>query len=159
MGFLVNILKNPNMATTETLLPLSDFQQTANSAATILAEIDLDAAIALHKDWGDQLHNYLSAEANEQLNPVAIALDDQCLLGKWLDGAGQEQFGTHPAFAMLMAQHKRFHEEAAEIISLANAKNFDQATERLHKNFAYANRQLEWLLRNLKNNLRFMVLA
>jgi hypothetical protein len=140
----------------EALFPLSDFQQTMNSAAAILLDIDLDAAIATHKDWRLQLHSYITEASHEEIKPEIIGLDHQCALGKWLHGSGKEQLGSHQSFVMLVAQHMRFHTEAAQVVALANAKKFAMASERLNKNFAYAGRQLDWLLQNLKTNLQFM---
>jgi hypothetical protein len=130
-----------------------------NAQLVDLKDIDLDAVIATHRDWELQLSGYITQKPDTPISPKMIFLDNQCTLGKWLHDSGQMRFGSHQSFTMLVAQHRRFHFEAAKVIALANATKFVEASQRLDKNFAYASRQLNWLLLNLKNNLRFMELG
>jgi len=76
------------------------------SATAVLAEIDVDAAIAAHENWKLRLQNYLDQKSSEDLKPEVVCLDDRCDLGKWLHGPGKQRLGRYPAFSVLVARHQ-----------------------------------------------------
>ena len=90
----------------------------AEYAATLMTEIDIDAAIASHERWRLQLQDMINGRSNEVMRPERICHDDRCDLGRWLYGTGRVRLGHYPAFDMLVARHKYFHQQAAEVVTL-----------------------------------------
>ena len=125
----------------------------AKSAAAILAEIDIDTAIAAHENWKLRLQNYLNGQSTETLQPEIICLDDRCDLGKWLHGPGGQRLGRYPAFSMLVARHKYFHIQASSVVALAQANEKDKATQALDGSYRHASTQVVLLLKELKRGL------
>lgn len=165
MSFFGNIFGSGNKKSTAAtrLAPDSDlmdgFDISTSNGAQILAEIDIDAAISAHENWKLRLASYIAGTSQEALQPDVVCLDDQCLLGKWLHGSGKSSLGRHQSFAMLVGRHKQFHIEASNVVTLKQASQFERAHEVLNGNYARASRQVIWLLKNLRNNLRFTTLA
>ena len=60
----------------------------AEYAATLMTEIDIDAAIASHERWRLQLQDMVNSRSDEVMRPERICQDDRCDLGRWLYGAG-----------------------------------------------------------------------
>lgn len=125
----------------------------AKSAAAILAEIDIDTAIAAHENWKLRLQNYLSGNSTENLQAEVVCLDDRCDLGKWLHGPGGQRLGKYPAFSVLVARHKFFHLQASNVVALAQANNKDQAAKTLEGSYRHASTQVILLLKELKRGL------
>lgn len=125
----------------------------AKSAAAILAEIDIDTAIASHENWKLRLQNYLSGNSTENLQADVVCLDDRCDLGKWLHGPGGQRLGKYPAFSVLVARHKFFHLQASTVVALTQANDKDQATKTLEGSYRHASTQVILLLKELKRGL------
>jgi hypothetical protein len=125
----------------------------AKSAAAVLAEIDIDTAIAAHENWKLRLQNYLSGNSTENLQAEVVCLDDRCDLGKWLHGPGGQRLGKYPAFSVLVARHKYFHVQASTVVALAQANDKDQATKTLEGSYRHASTQVVLLLKELKRGL------
>jgi hypothetical protein len=58
----------------------------------VLAEIDLNAVIGSHEYWISHFQDALDKNCIDKSPPEAVRLDYRCDLGKWLYGAGAEQF-------------------------------------------------------------------
>ncbi len=125
----------------------------AKSAAAILAEIDIDTAIAAHENWKLRLQNYLNGNSTETLQPEIVCLDDRCDLGKWLHGPGGQRLGKYPSFSVLVARHKYFHVQASTVVALAHANDKDKATQTLEGSYRHASNQVVLLLKDLKRGL------
>lgn len=125
----------------------------AKSAAAILAEIDIDTAIAAHENWKLRLQNYLNGNSTETLQPEVICLDDRCDLGKWLHGPGGQRLGKYPAFSVLVARHKYFHVQASNVVALAQTNDKAKATQTLEGSYRHASSQVVLLLKELKRGL------
>lgn len=132
---------------------VSEMGLDAKSAAAILAEIDIDTAIAAHENWKVRLENYLAGRSNETLQPEIVCLDDRCDLGKWLHGPGGQRLGKYPAFTMLVARHRYFHVQASTVLALAQGGNADKATHTLQTSYRHASSQVVLLLKELKRGL------
>ena len=139
--------------TQEQSLDPSEMGLDAKSAAAILAEIDIDTAIAAHENWKLRLQNYLNDKSTENLQPEVVCLDDRCDLGKWLHGPGGQRLGKYPAFSMLMARHKYFHVQASTVVALAQADDKPRATQILDSSYRHASTQVVLLLKELKRGL------
>jgi hypothetical protein len=125
----------------------------AKSAAAVLAEIDIDTAIAAHENWKLRLQNYLNGNSTENLQPDVVCLDDRCDLGKWLHGPGGQRLGKYPAFSVLVARHKYFHVQASTVVAIAQANDKEQATKVLEGSYRHASNQVALLLKELKRGL------
>lgn len=126
----------------------------AKTAAAVLAEIDIDTAIAAHENWKLRLRNYLDGKSSEQLSPEIVCLDDKCDLGKWLHGPGGQRLGKYPSFTMLIARHKYFHVQASTVVALSQAGDKAKAEETLKTNYEHGSTQTVLLLKELKRALQ-----
>jgi len=81
--------------------------------------MDIRKTIDAHVEWRNRLASYL-AHPDQTLDADAIAIDDQCLLGRWLRGEGAAESGW-AGYAQLVRDHARFHQEAAKLVRRANA--------------------------------------
>jgi Chemoreceptor zinc-binding domain len=81
--------------------------------------MDFDHAIMCHTQWKSKLAAYI-AKPDKSLDPATVAHDDRCDLGKWIHGEGRK-FANSPEFAKLIADHKRFHLAASEVIRKADS--------------------------------------
>ena len=142
--------------TPESFEDMDGFVITQNNGVKILAQIDIDAAISAHENWKLRLDTYVAGTSLEELRSEVVCLDDQCLLGKWLHGAGRSSLGHHQSFSMLIGRHKQFHIEASNVVVLTQSSQLAKAHAVLNGNYARASRQVIWLLKNLKNNLQFL---
>jgi hypothetical protein len=140
-----------------TLLPgdASDVEMDldAATASAVLAEIDIDTAIAAHENWKLRLKNYLDKKSTEDLKPEVVCLDDRCDLGKWLHGSGRQRLGHYPAFSVLIARHKFFHLQASTVVALALAGDREKANQSLDTIYRHASNQVVLLLKELKRGL------
>lgn len=161
MGFFSKIFgldtsdkpKQTKSRTPEQSLDPSEMGLDAKSAAAILAEIDIDTAIAAHENWKLRLENYMNDKSTETLQAEVVCLDDRCDLGKWLHGPGGQRLGKYPAFSMLMARHKYFHVQASTVVALAQADDKARATQVLDSSYRHASTQVVLLLKELKRGL------
>ena len=81
--------------------------------------MNFDQAINVHVQWKSKLAAYI-AKPDHTVNAAALAMDNQCELGKWIHGSGQNLAGT-PEFQKLAAEHARFHKAAGEVVRKADA--------------------------------------
>lgn len=125
----------------------------AQAASAVLAEIDIDTAIAAHENWKLRLQNYLQGNSTETLQPEIVCLDDRCDLGKWLHGPGGQRLGKYPAFALLVARHKYFHVQASTIVALSQGNEKEKALQTLEGGYRYASNQVVLMLKELKRGL------
>lgn len=125
----------------------------AKSAAAVLAEIDIDTAIAAHDNWKLRLQNYVNGKSSETLQAEVVCLDDRCDLGKWLHGPGGQRLGKYPAFSVLIARHKYFHVQASTVVALVQADDKHKASKMLDSSYRHASNQVTLLLKELKRGL------
>ena len=137
--------------------PLALFDSSAapdsRRADTLLAALDMDAAINAHERWKARLMDYLEGRTTVGLDPAVVRRDDHCALGRWLHGVGGELLGDQPAYALLMARHQYFHEQAALLVELAQQGEWDKAVQVLNGGYRYGSSQVVLLLKELKRGL------
>lgn len=133
--------------------PASEMGLDAQTAAAVLAEIDIDTAISAHDNWKIRLQNYVNGQSTEDLQPELVCLDDRCDLGKWLHGPGGQRLSRYPAFSMLVARHKYFHVQASTVLALAQAQDKEKAEQMLQGGYRQASSQVIFLLKELKRGL------
>lgn len=108
----------------------------AGGAAADHADVDLDAAIEKHAEWRLKLRAAISHR--EELVTATIAKDNCCQSGQWLYGAGRSKFGTRREFPSLVAMHKVFRAEAAEVSELINERQYAEAERALNNGTSYS---------------------
>lgn len=125
----------------------------AEYAATLMTEIDIDAAIASHERWRLQLQDMMNGRSQEVMRPERICQDEYCDLGRWLNGVGKARLGHYPAFDMLVARHKYFHQQVADVVALHEAGEQQKAEQLLNSSCRHASNQVLLLLKALKRGL------
>lgn len=125
----------------------------AEYATMLMTEIDIDAAIASHEGWRLQLQDMVNGRSNEVMRPERICQDDRCDLGRWLYGTGRVRLGHYPAFGMLVARHKYFHQQAAAVVTLFQAGEQQQSVQLLNSSCRHASNQVLLLLKELKRGV------
>jgi hypothetical protein len=156
MGFFSRIFKWDDKASARSELPYrpqSELGLDAKAASAVLAELDVDSAIAAHENWKLRLANHLNGSSSEQFDPAVVCLDDRCDLGKWLHGPGMQRLGHYPAFSVLIARHKYFHIQASTVLAQAQGGDAPGAEKTLNSSFRYASNQVVLLLKELKRGL------
>lgn len=99
--------------------------------------MDLEAAIQRHMEWKMTFRSAMSQ--HHALDPVIIAKDNYCELGKWLHGAGKAKFGNLGSHADCISSHAAFHAEAGKVAQTINAKNYVEAENMLGNGTPYTN--------------------
>lgn len=122
-------------------------------AETVLAALDIDAAINAHERWKARIMDYLEGRSTEPMDPAVLRQDDRSALGRWLHSVGAATMGHQPAFALLMARHQYFHEQAAHMVELAQQGEWDKAVQVLNGGYRHGSSQVVLLLKELKRGL------
>ena len=120
---------------------------------TLLAALDMDAAINAHERWKARLMDYLEGRTEDGLDPALVRQDTRSALGQWLHGVGAQVLGDQPVYPLLLARHKYFHEQAATLVELAQQGQWDQAVQVLNGGYRYGSSQVVLLLKELKRGL------
>lgn len=97
--------------------------------------MDLEAAIQRHLEWKTKFR--AAMHQHQAFDPVIIAKDNYCELGKWLHGKGSAKFGTLRSHADCVSRHAAFHVEAGKVAQTINAKNYADARGMLEDGSAY----------------------
>ncbi len=150
MGFFNKLFQSDNTA------PAADARPTGPDAATaraVLAELDIDQAVLAHDGWKARLEAMIKSNSADTHDPELVCRDDHCDLGRWLNGLGQMRLGHYPAFSVLVARHRHFHQEAAAVLTLAQAGEREKAEQRLRSGYRHASNQVVLLLKELKRGL------
>lgn len=133
--------------------PGSELGLDAKAAAAILAELDIDTAIAAHENWKTRLQAQLNQTGTETLDPTVVCRDDRCDLGQWLHGPGRQRLGKYPAFSVLVARHQYFHVQASTVVAQVHSGDRAAAERTLDTGFRHASNQVVLLLKELKRGL------
>lgn len=122
-------------------------------AATLMTEFDIDAAIVSHEELQRRLQRLVEGRADEVFDLEAVGQHEACPLGQWLSGAGRETLGKYPAFEMLVARHKYFHLQAAQMVQLHQSGEYEKALQMFHGGCRHASNQVTLLLKELRRGL------
>ena len=120
---------------------------------SVPAELDVDAAINAHERWKARLMDYLEGRSQVGLDPEVIRRDNYSALGRWLHGVGREMLGHHPEYPMLLARHRYFHEQAAEIVELAQQGEWERVVAILNGGYRFASNQIVILLKSIRHSV------
>lgn len=78
--------------------------------------LDMKGAIDAHMKWRTRLEDYINGTSQEQLEAATVARDDCCVLGKWIYGTGQKNFGSMSEYEELKKVHAQFHLGAGNVL-------------------------------------------
>ena len=113
----------------------------------------------LRRFLGASAHNSSSSTASAD-RPLALAppppvirRDNYSALGRWLHGVGREMLGHHPEYPMLLARHRYFHEQAAEIVELAQQGEWERVVAILNGGYRFASNQIVILLKSIRHSV------
>lgn len=121
---------------------------------SVPAELDVDAAINAHERWKARLMDYLEGRLPVGLDPDVIRRDDYSALGRWLHGVGADVLGHHPAYPLLIARHRYFHEQAAELVQWAQQGEWDHVVAILNGRYRFASNQIVLLLKSIRQGVK-----
>lgn len=121
---------------------------------SVPAELDVDAAINAHERWKARLMDYLEGRLPVGLDPDVIRRDDYSALGRWLHGVGADVLGHHPAYPLLIARHRYFHEQAAELVQWAQQGEWDHVVAVLNGRYRFASNQIVLLLKSIRQGVK-----
>lgn len=119
-----------------------------------IRKVDIDVAIAAHKNWRIRLQSILDGTERDPPKPEQISCDKSCDLGKWIHGPGEEVFGDSSAFVELRANHQMFHYCASNVVMLAQSNKQAEARKVLEDEFDKLSRRVELSLNDLKHTLQ-----
>ena len=136
-------------------------EETRHGRAGAPANTPADAPTCLQTGVLDEAHaaqvravaTDVLPQGSWSLDPAVVRRDDHCALGRWLHGVGGELLGDQPASALLMARHQYFHEQAANMIELAQQGEWDKAVQVLNGGYRHGSSQVVLLLKELKRGL------
>lgn len=127
----------------------------AEKAALEVGGLNFMDAIRAHQKWKKRLTTYLDGTSDEKLDYRAICRDDQCVLGKWINGAGSDAYGHIPIFSQLKMTHAQFHLAAGTIVRLHDEGKTDQAKEALrHGDYPQHSIKVQGLISSLYMDIK-----
>lgn len=91
----------------------------------LVVPFNFDSAISAHIDWKMKLTKYM-ANPDRSLKSEIVCKDNQCALGKWIYGDGQEHRHYHE-YEQLRTAHAEFHQTAGDVINLIHAGKVHEA--------------------------------
>lgn len=112
-----------------------------NHDNSIHSQFDFDSAIEAHRQWKVRLRKAISE--HQQLDVNTICKDDQCALGKWLHGSGNQSWSHSPTFVELVNKHAEFHQSAGEAARMINSGRMDEAERLIGSGSAFAKNSTE----------------
>lgn len=122
---------------------------TAAPESAILAGLDFQEAITAHQKWKSRLQGCIDGNSKESLDPRVVCRDDQCVLGKWINGQGANMHGSRPVFSQLKVEHAEFHVLASEVLLGTYGGRATEAMEKLDGVFTQSSLRTQQLLANL----------
>lgn len=119
-------------------------------AARAAEGLDIEATIAAHLHWKEQLQMRITGRpgadpaAPAPMDRDRVCRDDCCDLGHWIHGPGRARLGTFPGFTKLLAHHRMFHHVAGNVLALDAAGQHGAALRMLDDQFEdYSDRVTE----------------
>ena len=136
---------------TETAPTLSEEEK----SAMVVGGLNFMDAITAHQKWKTRLTSYLGGTSEEKLDYRVICRDDQCVLGKWINGAGGNAYGHIPLFSQLKMTHAQFHLAAGTIVRFQDEGKPEQAQEALrHGDYPQHSIKVQGLISSLYLEVR-----
>jgi hypothetical protein len=130
-----------------------DESKVVDVKATIRSEINISEAVAAHMKWKGRLQSYLDGTSQENLDPMVICRDDQCVLGKWIHGPALNYFHGDEGFHKLRSDHANFHFIAGTVVKKVQENDKAGADALLKNDYAHASRNVIHDLTELNKHL------
>lgn len=121
----------------------------AQGESAVVAGLDFQEAIKAHQKWKARLQACIDGTSQESLDPRAVCRDDQCVLGKWINGSGANMYGSKPVFAELKVEHAQFHVLAGDILQETYSGRRSEAVKKLDGVFTQSSVRTQQLIANL----------
>jgi hypothetical protein len=90
--------------------------------------MNLDDAVTAHVNFKLKLRALIAGSG--EVDAKALGADDQCALGKWINGEGV-QLATDPNYRVLKELHQKFHAAAGAVAARAKAGQKLEASQLL----------------------------
>lgn len=107
-------------------------------------------AIAAHHAWSHRLKKVLSGQSHEHYDPAVLSQDNQCALGKWIHGPGQQLHGDNSDFSRLRSDHADFHRIAGEVLRAHLAGQVERARSLMGNEFKRISHEVVNLLKRIE---------
>lgn len=114
-----------------------------------VAGLDFQAAVAAHQKWKTRLQACIDGTSQEVIDPRMVCQDNQCVLGKWINGPGGNEFAGSATFSQLKVEHAQFHIIASEVLLSVYGGRGNEAKQKLEGIFVQASLRVQKLLANL----------
>lgn len=109
--------------------------------------------ISAHVMWKQRLTAFLAGTSEEKLDPDVIKLDDRCPLGKWIYGEGKPMENL-PAYEEVRELHAKFHQNAAEVVTLHQADCTAEAETLLNGPYSRLSEKLKHRILGLSHQVK-----
>lgn len=117
--WFINLFRKKNSEFNQQAAAIQQEPSAINVMDKEAAGLNFKLAIEAHQKWKRRLLDVINGDSEEVLQVEAVSRDDQCLLGKWIHGAGNEKFGYSTQFVRLRNNHAQFHTCAGNVLHLA----------------------------------------
>ena len=115
---------------------LENVSSSANTNASLSSAIENSNFVTLVKiDHIIYKTNAYSTVMNETANDITATNHNECRLGKWYNGSGQEMFGNTKAFAKIDAPHQVVHKSVLSNMKYVENKNVMSNRDPVLENF------------------------
>lgn len=115
---------------------LENVSSSANTNASLSSAIENSNFVTLVKiDHIIYKTNAYSAVMNETSNAITVTNHNECRLGKWHNGIGQEMFGNTKAFSKIDAPHQVVHKSVLTNMKYVENKNVMSNRDPVLENF------------------------
>jgi hypothetical protein len=128
-------------------------KEAAKMREAIRSEINIPECIDAHMKWKGRLQKYLDGTSEEQLDPMVVCRDDQCVLGKWIHGPALTYFHSDEGFHKLRADHATFHFVAGTVVKKIQENDFAGSDALMRSDYARASREVIQDLTELNKQL------
>jgi methyl-accepting chemotaxis protein len=89
---------------------------------------EISKAISAHGMWKNTLRNAIETGKSSS-TPEKVQQDNNCSFGKWLHTRIDPSMRESSMYKQIVETHKKFHIQAALILTLALARKTEEATE------------------------------
>jgi methyl-accepting chemotaxis protein len=111
----------------------------------------LNKAIMAHSAWKGRLRKAI--DGGEIPDAASVRADNQCDLGKWLNGDGKSHQNL-PEYQELKSQHAQFHKAAADVVEMIKKGDKAKAQADLESgSFAGASTKVVNAISNLRHKI------
>ncbi|HMX15446.1 MAG TPA: CZB domain-containing protein [Rhodocyclaceae bacterium] len=117
-----------------------------------MSALNVDSAIGAHLAWKRRLEYTILGLDKADLDVDTVCDDTRCLLGLWLNGEGRRHQAWQ-SYARLFERHKRFHQVACQVVTLARERDTEGALALLNGEFDDLSGEVVELLTSLRNHL------